>query len=160
MHMDTENEYGVSGSGVTDLANACPEFDVIVAAHGHKEIPGQEINGVLVVENKNAGATMADIHLQLQRQWDGSWKVAGRSSESIQIKDYEADPELVALLAPYDERAKADAVIAIGELRGGNMAPDNEIENIPSPMVQDTALLDFITRSSCTIPAPRFRPRP
>ena len=144
MHMDTENEYGVSGSGVTDLANACPEFDVIVAAHGHKEIPGQEINGVLVVENKNAGATMADIHLQLQRQWDGSWKVAGRSSESIQIKDYEADPELVALLAPYDERAKADAVIAIGELRGGNMAPDNEIENIPSPMVQDTALLDFI----------------
>ena len=24
MHMDTENEYGVYGSGVTDLANACP----------------------------------------------------------------------------------------------------------------------------------------
>ncbi len=144
MHMDTENEYGVYGSGVIDLANACPEFDVIIAAHGHKEIPGQEINGVLVIENKNAGATMSEIHLQLQRQWDGSWKVVGRSSESLKIADYEADPELVALLAPYDERAKADAVIPIGELRGGNMAPDNEIENIPSPMVQDTALLDFI----------------
>ena len=144
MHMDTENEYGVYGSGVTDLANACPEFDVIVAAHGHKEIPGQEINGVLVIENKNAGATMSEIHVQLQRQWNGKWKVVGRSSESIQIADYEADPELVALLASYDERAKADAVIPIGELRGGNMAPDNEIENIPSPMVQDTALLDFI----------------
>ena len=39
MHMDVENEYGVYGSGVTDLANACPEFDVIVAAHGHKSIP-------------------------------------------------------------------------------------------------------------------------
>lgn len=144
MHMDTENEYGVAGSGVTDLANACPEFDVIIAAHGHKEIPGQEINGVLVIENKSAGATLSDIHLKLQRQWDGSWKVVGRSSESLQIKNYEADPELVALLAPYDERAKADAVIPIGELRGGNMAPDNEIDNIPSPMVMDTALLDFI----------------
>ena len=144
MHMDTENEYGVYGSGVTDLANACPEFDVIIAAHGHKEIPGEEINGVLVIENKNAGATMSEIHLQLQRQWNGRWKVVGRSSESLQIAEYEADPELVALLAPYDERAKADAVIPIGELRGGNMAPDNEIENIPSPMVQDTALLDFI----------------
>lgn len=144
MHMDTENEYGVYGSGVTDLANACPEFDVIIAAHGHKEIPGQEINGVLVIENKNAGATMSEIHLQLQRQWNGRWKVVGRSSESLQIAEYEADPELVALLAPYDERAKADAVIPIGELRGGNMAPDNEVENIPSPMVQDTALLDFI----------------
>lgn len=144
MHMDTENEYGVYGSGVTDLANACPEFDVIIAAHGHKEIPGEEINGVLVIENKNAGATMSDIHLQLHRKLDGGWKVASRSSESIQIKNYQADPELVALLAPYDERAKADAVIPIGELVGGNMAPDNEIENIPSPMVQDTALLDFI----------------
>lgn len=144
MHMDTENEYGVAGSGVTDLANACPEFDVIIAAHGHKEIPGQDINGVLVIENKSAGATLSDIHLKLQRQWDGSWKVVSRSSESLQIKNYEADPELVALLAPYDERAKADAVIPIGELRGGNMAPDNEIENIPSPMVMDTALLDFI----------------
>ena len=144
MHMDTENEYGVYGSGVTDLANACPEFDVIIAAHGHKEIPGEEIKGVLVIENKNAGATMSEIHLQLQRQWNGRWKVVGRSSESLQIAEYEADPELVALLAPYDERAKADAVIPIGELRGGNMAPDNEVENIPSPMVQDTALLDFI----------------
>ena len=99
---------------------------------------------MLVIENKNAGATMSEIHLQLQRQWNGRWKVVGRSSESLQIAEYEADPELVALLAPYDERAKADAVIPIGELRGGNMAPDNEIENIPSPMVQDTALLDFI----------------
>ena len=144
MHMDTENEYGVYGSGVTDLANACPEFDVIIAAHGHKEIPGEEINGVLVIENKNAGATMSEIHLQLQRQWNGRWKVVGRTSESLQIANYEPDPELVALLAPYDERAKADAVIPIGELRGGNMAPDNEVENIPSPMVQDTALLDFI----------------
>ena len=147
MHMDTENEYGVYGSGVTDLANACPEFDVIIAAHGHKEIPGEEINGVLVIENKNAGATMSEIHLQLQRQWNGRWKVVGRSSESLQIAEYEADPELVALLAPYDERAKADAVIPIGELRGGNMAPDNEVENIPSPMVQDTALLDFINEA-------------
>ena len=144
MHMDTENEYGVYGSGVTDLANACPEFNVIIAAHGHKEIPGQEINGVLVVENKSAGATLSEIHLKLQRQTNGSWQVKSRSSESIQVKDYEADPKLVALLAPYDERAKADAVIPIGTLQGGNMAPDNEIENIPSPMIQDTALLDFI----------------
>ena len=67
MHMDVDNEYGVYGSGVTDLANACPEFDVIVAAHGHKSIPNKMINGVLVVENKNAGATVSDIHVYLER---------------------------------------------------------------------------------------------
>ena len=78
MHMDVDNEYGVYGSGVTDLANACPEFDVIVAAHGHKSIPNKMINGVLVVENKNAGATVSDIHVYLERGLNGKWKVKDR----------------------------------------------------------------------------------
>ena len=80
MHMDVDNEYGVYGSGVTDLANACPEFDVIVAAHGHKSIPNKMINGVLVVENKNAGATVSDIHVYLERGLNGKWKVKDRTS--------------------------------------------------------------------------------
>ena len=144
MHMDIDNEYNVYGSGVADLANACPEFDVIVAAHGHKSIPNQMINGVLVVENKNAGATVSEIHLYLERQWDGKWKVVSRTSENLAIKDYEPDPELTALLAEYDARAKADAVTPIGELRGGDLAPANEIDCLPQAMVQDTPLLDFI----------------
>ena len=144
MHMDIDNEYNVYGSGVTDLANACPEFDVIVAAHGHKSIPNKMINGVLVVENKNAGATVSEIHLYLERQWDGKWKVVSRTSENLAIKDYEPDPELTALLAEYDARAKADAVTPIGELRGGDLAPANEIDCLPQAMVQDTPLLDFI----------------
>ena len=144
MHMDVDNEYGVYGSGVTDLANACPEFDVIVAAHGHKSIPNKMINGVLVVENKNAGATVSDIHVYLERQLDGKWKVVNRTSENLQIKEYEPDPELTALLAPYNTRNKEDAVTPIGELKGGDLAPENEIDCLPQAMVQDTALLDFI----------------
>ena len=119
MHMDTENEYGVYGSGVTDLANACPEFDVIVGGHGHRSIPNMMINNVLVVENKNAGATLSEIHVYLERQLDGKWKVVNRTSENLQIKEYEPDPELTALLASYDTRAKEDAVTPIGELKGG-----------------------------------------
>ena len=91
MHMDVDNEYGVYGSGVTDLANACPEFDVIVAAHGHKSIPNKMINGVLVVENKNAGATVSDIHVYLERGLNGKWKVKDRTSENLIIKDYAPD---------------------------------------------------------------------
>ena len=144
MHMDTENEYGVYGSGVTDLANACPEFDVIVGGHGHRSIPNMMINNVLVVENKNAGATLSEIHVYLERQLDGKWKVVNRTSENLQIKEYEPDPELTALLASYDTRAKEDAVTPIGELKGGDLAPENEIDCLPQAMVQDTALLDFI----------------
>ena len=127
-----------------DLANACPEFDVIVGGHGHRSIPNMMINNVLVVENKNAGATLSEIHVYLERQLDGKWKVVNRTSENLQIKEYEPDPELTALLAPYDTRAKEDAVTPIGELKGGDLAPENEIDCLPQAMVQDTALLDFI----------------
>ena len=52
MHRDTENEYGVYGSGVTNLANACPEFDVIVGGHGHRSIPNMMINNVDVYKRQ------------------------------------------------------------------------------------------------------------
>ncbi len=32
----------------------------------------------------------------------------------------------------------------IGQLVGGDLAPENEIDCLPQAMVQDTALLDFI----------------
>ena len=144
MHMDPESEYGVYGSGARDLAEACPEFDVIVAAHGHRSVPGEMINGVLVVENSGNASTLSEIHLQLKRKWDGGWSIDQRTSEIVSMKDLPADSALSQQLAGYDARAKADAETLIGELRGGNMAPENDVVNIPQPMVQDTALLDFI----------------
>ena len=86
----------------------------------------------------------SEIHVYLERQLDGKWKVVNRTSENLQIKEYEPDPELTALLASYDTRAKEDAVTPIGELKGGDLAPENEIDCLPQAMVQDTALLDFI----------------
>ena len=62
-HMGIENEYGVENSGVTDILNACPEFDVMVSSHEHALIPNMDINGVLVVQNKNMAQTMAVIDL-------------------------------------------------------------------------------------------------
>lgn len=144
MHMDPESEYGVYGSGARDLAEACPEFDVIVAAHGHRSVPGEMINGVLVVENSGNASTLSEIHLQLKRKWGGGWSIDQRTSEIVSMKDLPADAALSQQLAGYDARAKADAETLIGELRGGNMAPENDVVNIPQPMVQDTALLDFI----------------
>lgn len=36
MHMGLENENGIPGTGVQDIANACPELSAIFAAHMHK----------------------------------------------------------------------------------------------------------------------------
>lgn len=144
MHMGLENEYGVKNSGAADLANACPELDLIVASHAHQQIDGEEINGVLVVMNKNSAATMAEVHLQMEKGEDGSWTVADRTSQVLDMSTYEPDAELMEKLAPYDERAKKDADVVIGKLEGGDLAPENEIAEIPTAQLQDTALIDLI----------------
>lgn len=144
MHMGMNNEYEVKNSGATDLANACPELDLIVASHEHQLIPGEEVNGVLVVMNKNSAATLAEVHLMLEKQEDGSWDVVDRTSESLDMSKYAPDEELMAKLAPYDERAREDAAVVIGRLEGGDLAPENEIAEIPTAQIQDTALIDLI----------------
>jgi len=143
MHMGLENEYGVANSGVTDLAEACPEFDLIVASHEHMQVEGTELNGVLTVENKNMAQTMSEIHLYLGKTEEG-WNVIRRTSKTHQIKEYEADADMVALLTPYDEYAQNDAKTVIGKLEGGNLAPENEIADIPAAQVMDTAMIDLI----------------
>ena len=142
-HMGIKNEYGVANSGVTDILNACPEFDVMVSSHEHTQIPYEEINGVLVVQNKNMAQTMAVIDLTLEADGDG-WKVIDKTSTSIDIADYEADPAIVELLAKYDEQARTDAEEVIGTLEGGALAPENEIAEIPTAQIQDTAMIDLI----------------
>lgn len=143
MHMHTTNEYDVYGSGVHDLIDACPEFAVVVAGHGHQRV-NEVYNGTIIVENKSNGQDLAEVHLQMERLWNGKWVILDSSSEVNDMKGYEPDPAVAELLASYDERAKEDANTVIGELRGGNFAPANEITQIPQPMIQDTAMLDFI----------------
>ena len=142
-HMAINNEYGTPNSGVTDILNACPEFDVMVSSHDHAQIPGEDINGVLVVQNKNQAQTMAVIDLTLEKDGDG-WKVAEKTSESVSIADFEPDPAIVELLSPYDEQAREDAEQIVGQLVDGPLAPENEIAEIPTAQIQDTALIDLI----------------
>lgn len=143
-HIGIKNEYGVEGSGAEDLAKACPELDVIVAAHEHQQVAGETINGVLVVENKNSGATLSEIHIMLEQDKDGNWSIQEKTSESLDISSFEPDEDLMKKLEPFDKKAKEDANTVIGNLKGGSLAPDNEIQEIPSAQIQDTALIDLI----------------
>jgi 2',3'-cyclic-nucleotide 2'-phosphodiesterase/3'-nucleotidase len=143
MHMGLASEFGEKGSGVRDIAEACPEFDLIVAAHSHQLIEGEDVNGVLVVENKYHAQTMSVVDLMLEADGDG-WKVVDRTSSSVQIADYEPDTDLMDAMASFDKKAKDYAHEEIAVLTGGSLAPANEIAEIPQAMIQDTALLDLV----------------
>lgn len=143
MHMGLENDGDVPHSGVRELVEVCPEFDLIVAAHEHKLVEGEEVNGVLVVENKYHGQTLSVVDLALERDGDG-WKVAERSSRSVEVGAYDPDPQILELTAPFDTRAKNYAREVIGTLVGGPLAPESEIEQIPQAVIEDTAFMDLI----------------
>lgn len=104
-----------------------------------------DINGVLVVQNKNMGQTMAVIDLTLEKDGD-DWKVVDRTSESILIADFAADPAIEALLGKYDRQAREDAEQVIGQLKGDQLSPDHEIAEIPTAQIEDTALIDLINQ--------------
>lgn len=143
MHMGVNNEYDEPHVGVRDLAEECPEFDLIIAAHEHVLVEGDEINGVLVVENKARAQTLAVVDLSLVRGEDG-WKVVDRTSKSVEIAPYDPDPAIVELVAPCDERAKGYSREEIGTLVDGALAPDDEVKGIPSACLMDTAFVDLV----------------
>lgn len=146
VHMSESNEYGVANSGVEDLAKACPEIDLIVAAHEHKAVEEKYYNNVLTVENKSGGQTVAKVNITLTKGTDGKYTVKDRTSQLIETKTYDADPLISAELAKYDAAAKTDANQVIGKLTGGNLVSDNEIDGIPQSQIEESAMINLINQ--------------
>lgn len=142
-HMGLENEYGVPDSGVSDILKECPEFDVMVSAHEHRQIAGEMIGDTMVVQNKKMAQTMAVIDLELEKDGE-NWKVDGKTAESIEISGYEPDPAITQMLGKYHEQACEDAVQVIGELKGGSLVPEDEIPGIREVRLRDSAVIDLI----------------
>ncbi len=143
-HMGESNEYDVADSGVEDLAKACPEIDLIIAAHEHKGVEGVEHSGVLTVENKSDGATVAQINITLSKKSDGTYEIKDKASKLISTATYAADEALVKGLDSYNTKAIKDANQVIGKLKGGNLVDADEIKGIPQSQIAESAMINLI----------------
>ena len=83
--MGLDSEFDVKNSGVTDILNACPEFDVMISSHTHLLIESRFINDVLVVQNQNQAKTMSVIDITLTKSDDG-WNANAKSITVDDIK--------------------------------------------------------------------------
>ena len=142
-HAGINNECSNRNTGVTDICNACPEFDLVVSSHEQVLIPEKYINNVLVVQNAPYASTLSVIDLSFVRE-DNAWKLCGRKAESIDVGKYPCDPELLELMRPDHERARKDATIEIGELRTGPLVEQPEVPGVSRALLEDTALIDLI----------------
>ena len=146
MHMGEQNEYGVENSGVYDLADACPELDLIIAAHDHKKMDNMERNGVLIVENANEGKSVAQIKFTVEKTADGV-VVKSCDAVSVSMETYAADRSVVEATMAADAKAKANAEVIIGQVINGPLAPANEITGIPQARLEPTALINLVNEA-------------
>lgn len=158
-HMGLENENDVENSGALELAAKVPDIDLILASHGHKKEEVIE-NGILITENRDAGRTANIVTLTMEKDADGSYKVAERENSFIKAADYPADSKICddELIISADERSRAFADQTIARLTNDSLAPEDEIPGISQSKVQDTALVRLINEaleyySGCSIAA-------
>ena len=141
-HMDLEDEPGIEDSGVISLAEQVPELDIILASHGHQIIDETYVNGVLITENKNAGATLSAITVTLEETPDGRYRITDRTPKTYYMKEYEPDPMITEdhYVLEGHKYALAEVTAVIGYLENESLAPEDEIPGISSGKIMDTAL--------------------
>lgn len=144
-HAGEDEEYG-NGDSARELAKAVPDLAAIVAGHAHSNILQVKEGNVLITEPGSYAQKLSKIDLKVEKDASGKYKVTSGSSTLLDTKTVEEDSSLVDVLKTYDTRAKDHAKTVIGELKGGDLVPANEIKGIPQGVMQDTALIDLINK--------------
>jgi 2',3'-cyclic-nucleotide 2'-phosphodiesterase (5'-nucleotidase family) len=141
-HTGLEDEKTINNTGLTEnagkaLADNFPEIDVLILGHSHTEIKEMIENGVLITQPKPFGMQLAEVKLELKKI-AGKWKVAEKHSETIDLKDVEADHELLADLKEEHQKALNYVNTAIGTSSAEWSAKDGRLK--------DTAIVDLINK--------------
>ena len=114
-HMGTDHLISEKDTGVYELADACPELDVIIGAHDHKLINEYYGSDILIVENEADAKTMMEIILTFETD-GGQWKLTGRKADAVWIRYYEPDQEIEELISEYDWQARDYGVSPVGSV--------------------------------------------
>jgi len=90
------------------LAEQVPGIDVILFGHTHRELSEKFIHGVLLVQARNWGQSLARVDVEMERDAGGAWQVASKHSATIPVTDeVPADPEILRLAEPYHRATQA-----------------------------------------------------
>ncbi|MDA0127475.1 bifunctional UDP-sugar hydrolase/5'-nucleotidase [Vibrio sp. MarTm2] len=146
-HMGVDNENDIANTGVTDIANANPELDAIVAGHMHTRIDKAVVNGVIITEPDKYGRALSRVDLQFEER-DGQFTLVNKDSFTYKIKGIDSDEEMEALYQPYHKRLREMANREVAELTGVDLVPENEIRGIPQVHIQDTGISALFQEAS------------
>ena len=145
-HLGPEGDHGFEGSKT--IAEAYPEFSVIFTAHAHSKY-NEVTNGVHIIEPGKWGWALAKAVIKLEKVGD-KWEVTDVTTENIETKPVDPDPEVLAEFKFVHDESIADANIVVGDITADFIAsPDYitgeaEITTIPTSQLEDTSVIDLI----------------
>ena len=132
-----------------EIAKNVLGIDAIFMGHTHRDIPALIINNVLLCQAGKYGDHLirADIYLEKTLQAleanatvpAARWRITARGARSIAIDEHiPADPEILALAAPYDRETQTWLAKTIGACHRELTATDSRFRS--------TAIIDLIQR--------------
>lgn len=102
---DTAATHVPAENAAVAMARQVPGIDVILMGHTHRELADTTINGVLVQQAKNWGASLAVGTLTLSHGGDG-WHVLAKHGRILRPVEGRVDARLQAALAEAHERTR------------------------------------------------------
>jgi len=145
-HLGPDGEHGYEGS--ITIAEACPEYSVIFCGHAHSK-HNEVTNGVHVIEPGKWGWALAKAVIKMEKVGD-KWEVAEVTTENIETKPVDPDPEVLAEFKFVHDESIADANLIVGEITADFIAsPDYitgeaAITTMPTSQLVDTSVIDLI----------------
>lgn len=121
---------------VYQLAGQLHGIDAIVFGHSHQQLEDFRAGGVLLVQPKNWGISLARLDFELERK-AGRWSVISKSGKLIPVtRTTEADEKILALAKPYHDLTERYLELPVAE---SPAAMDGALSR-----VEDTPLVDAI----------------
>ena len=117
------------------MAREVAGIDLILMGHSHREVADTTIGGVLVMQAKNWGSSLAVAELELELGAAG-WRVAGKRGRILRPAKGATSPEFEAALAPAHQRTREYVARRIGTSSAEWSAARSRVE--------DTPILDLI----------------
>lgn len=112
-------------------------------------------NGTVIVEPYKWGKTLSQININLTKDSTGKYVISNKGTDittaaydmsSKSGVTYQPDTDMSASLQSYNKTAIDDANTPVGTLKGGDLAPKNEVNGISQAKLQPTAMIDLINK--------------
>lgn len=164
--IDTGKDLGTSiENQAYAIATTVPGIDVLLTGHTHLSISGKTLNGVLVMQPKNAGVEICKADITMEQTATG-WKVVTKTGVNLPVTaDTVADQAILDATKTQHETAVNYMKQPLGEATGDfpgatSRTEDTAIMDLIQKVQMKYANTDLSLAAMLPTPAPSFKSGP